>query len=159
MLKKSICLLILVLAVGCAAKSRTASPGDVLKEISADRWEIDIDASMKVDSGAREEIEKIGRDKFIEDYGQLGFSLDAQRRVMTWYETRETVANTMSFAVAQENAEDAAARQNGARQVRLVMDDDQDAVIVLRYADAGKLLVFIKDGKDELIGVFAPLGK
>ena len=159
MLKKTICLLILALAVGCAAKSRSASPEDVLKEIAASRWEIDIDASMRVDSDARDEIEKIGRDKFVEGYGQLGFSLDAQRRVMTWYGTRQTVANTMSFTVAPESAEDSAEPKNGMRQVRLIMDEDTDFVIMLRYDDAGKLLLFMKDGKDELISVFAPLGK
>ena len=159
MLRKIVCVLVLALAVGCAAKSRSSSPEDVLKEIAASHWEIDVDASMRVDSGAGDEIEKIGRDKFIADYGQFGFSIDAQRRVMSWYETRETVANTMSFAVAPESGEDAAERRNGARQVRLIMDEDKDAVITLRYDDAGKLLLFIKDGKDELLGVFAPLGK
>ena len=159
MLKKFACLVILALAVGCAAKSRQASPEDVLNEIAANRWEIDVDASMRVDSDAREEIEKIGRDEFIADYGQIGFSIDAQRRVLTWYGSREAVANTLAFTVAPESAEDAASRQKGVRQARLVMDEDKDSIITLRYDGAGKLLLFIKSEKDELLGVFSPLGK
>lgn len=159
MLKKFACLLILILAVGCAAKSHSSSPEDVLKEISASRWEIDVDASMRVDSAARDAIEKRGRDKFFEDFGQLGFGIDAQKRVMIWYHTREGVDKTTPFTVAPENAEDASERQKGVRQVRLDMYEDKDAVITLRYGDAGKLLFFVNDGEDELLGVFAPLEK
>ena len=159
MLRKIVCVLVLALAVGCAAKSRSSSPEDVLKEISASRWEIDVDASMQVDSAARDEIEKRGRDKFVEDFGQLGFGIDAQKRVITLYHTREVVDKTTPFTVAPENAEDAAERQKGVCQVRLDMYEDKDAVITLRYDDAGKLLFFIQDGEEELLGVFAPLGK
>ena len=65
----------------------------------------------------------------------------------------------MSFAVAPESAEDATERKNGVRQVRLVMNDDKAAVVMLRYDGTGKLLFFMQDGRDELIGVFAPLEK
>ncbi len=150
-------LCILALAVGCAAKPRLASPEDVLKEIAASRWKIDVEASLRVDSAAREEIENIGRDKFIENYGQLGFSINAQKREIAWYGTGEGVSNAAPLSVAPESAADVAERKNGARQVRLIMDGD--APILLRYADAGKLLFFMEDGKDELIGVFAPLEK
>ena len=88
MQKRLVCLLILVLFAGCAAKSRAASPEAVLAEIAAGRWELDVEASMRVDSAAREEIEKIGRDKFVADYGQLGFSIDTQKRVIAWYAVR-----------------------------------------------------------------------
>ncbi len=162
MLKKVVCLLILLLVVGCAAKSRSGSPEAVLAEIAANRWEIDIDASMQVDCAAREEIEKIGRDQFVASYGQLGFSIDTQKWVITWYETRDKVSNIMPFVMAPESAEDAAGaveRKNGVRQVRLITGHDQDAVIVLRHDGAGNLLFFIQDGKDELISVFAVLEK
>ena len=159
MQKRLVCLLILVLFAGCAAKSRAASPEAVLAEIAAGRWELDVEASMRVDSAAREEIEKIGRDKFVADYGQLGFSIDTQKHVIAWYADRKTAANALSFAVAPESAEDATERKNGVRQVRLVMDDDKAAVVMLRYDGTGKLLFFMQDGRDELIGVFAPLEK
>lgn len=159
MLKKIICLFVLVLLASCAAKQDAASPEDVLKEIAASRWEIDVDASLKIDSAAREEIEKIGRDKFVAGYGQLGFGIDTVERVLVWYAVRETAADTMSFAVAPETAEEAAERKSGARQVRLIMNGDENLSFVLRYDGAGKLLFFMNDGKDELIGVFAPLGK
>ena len=159
MLKKFVCLLILVLLAGCAAKQHTVSPEDVLNEIATSRWELDVEASMRLDSAAREEIEKIGRDKFVAGYGQLGFRIDTRKRVIAWCADRETAANTLSFAVAPENAEDAMERKSGARQVRLIMEGDESASVVLRYDDAGKLLFFMRDGKDELIGVFAPLEK
>ena len=155
MLKKLACLLILTLAVGCAAKSHSASPEDVLEEIAASRWVIDVDASLKTDSDAREEIERIGKDRFVAKYGQFGFSLDLRKRELIWFDTDEAVP----FTVIPENDEDAAERLNGARQVRMSLDGGKDAIILLRYADAGKLLLFARDGKDELMGVFAPLEK
>ena len=156
MLKKFACLLILILAVGCAAKSRQASPEGVLKEIAASRWEIDVAASMRVDSSAREEIERIGRDDFVYRYGQVGFSLDMQKHELTWYESREAVDKVLAFTVAPESAEDAAERARGVRQARLILHDNGDIPITLRYDEAGKLQLF---AKGELFCVLAPLGE
>lgn len=160
MLKKFACLLILILllalTVGCAAKSRSASPEDVLEEIASSRWEIDVDASMRVDSDAREEIETMGRDKFAHMYGQVGFSLDMQKHEFIWYESREVVDKALTFTVAPENAEDAAERTRGVRQAQLILHDNSDIPITLRYDEAGKLQLF---AKGELFCVLAPLGK
>ena len=156
MLKKFACLLILALAAGCAAKSRSSSPEDVLKEISASRWEIDVDASMQVASSAREEIETMGRDEFAHMYGQVGFSLDMQKHEFIWYESREVVDKALTFTVSPESVEDAAERARGVRQAQLILHDNSDIPITLRYDEAGKVQLF---AKGELFCVLAPLGK
>ncbi len=155
MLKKFACLLILALAAGCAAKSRSSSPEEVLKEISASRWEIDVDASMQLASSAREEIETVGREDFVYRDGQAGFNLDMQKHEFIWYESREVVDKVLAFTVAPESAEDAAERARGVRQARLILHDS-DIPITLRYDEAGKLQLFVRG---ELLCVLAPLGK
>ncbi len=156
MLRKIVCVLVLALAVGCAAKSRSSSPEDVLKEISASRWEIDVDASMQVASSAREEIETMGRDEFAHMYGQVGFSLDMQKHEFIWYESREVVDKALTFTVSPESVEDAAERARGVRQAQLILHDNSDIPITLRYDEAGKVQLF---AKGELFCVLAPLGK
>ena len=156
MLKKFACVVILALAVGCAAKSRQASPEGVLNEIAASRWEIDVDASMRVDCDAREEIETMGRDAFIRGYGQVGFSLDMQKHEFIWYDSREAVDEALAFTVAPESAEDVAERARGVRQARLILHDNSDIPITLRYDESGKLQLF---ARGKLFCVFSPLGK
>lgn len=153
MLKKFICLLVLTLAVGCAAKSRSSSPEEMLAEIAASRWEIDIAASMKVASLTRNRIESIGWDDFIYSYGQRGFRINMQTQEFTWYQWREGAAETVSFVVAPEIAEDVEMRERGVRQTQLILDDYNDTYVGLRYNADGKLACFVNN---KLLGIFSP---
>ena len=153
MLKKIVCLFILTLAVGCVAKAHFATPEDVLKEIASSRWEIDIDASMKVDSGVREKINKIGRENFIQKYGQFGFGINLQTREFSLYKSRGVLHESWSFILAPETPEDKAAWESGIRQVRLALDGYKHDCL-LRYEDNGKVSTFT-DG--QLLGVFSRL--
>ena len=163
MLKKFICLLILILAAGCVAKSKSASEphtgpsAHVLKEIAASRWELDIDASMQVDSSAREAVEAIGMEEFMDRHGGMGFSLDLSKRNIIWYTNSKAQGVPRSFVATPETAEEAAERASGVKQAHLIMVINAGTeTVVMRYADNGKLLLFLRD---KLHGVFVPQGK
>ena len=159
MLKRFACLfpLTLILALGlmlpagCGVKSRQATSEDLLQKM-AGRWEVDVDASMKVDSGVREEILDNGEEKFVTDYGQFGVGLNMQTREFALYKSRKALLDKWPFVVAPETPEDTAAREKGIRQVRLGFTDDGGAFSYeLRDEPDGKLSVFAEDG---LVGVF-----
>lgn len=157
MLKKIVYLLvlsILALAVGCAAKSRLATPEDVLAEIAASRWEIDVDASMQVDSAARDEMNQIGRENFIQKYGQFGFGINLQTRKYEVYTSREVLAQSESFVVDPETPESKAAWESGIGEVSFRSGENRTEIFTLRYEDNGKVSFF---KNDKLGGVFSRL--
>lgn len=158
MLRKIVCLFILMLGLalvaGCAAKSHFAAPEDVLKEIASSRWEIDIDASMKVDSAARDEINKIGRENFIQEHGQFGFGINLQTRKYEVYTSREVLAQSEPFVVDPETPESKAAWESGIGEVSFRSGENRTEIFTLRYEDNGKVSFF---KNDKLGGVFSRL--
>ena len=146
-------ILTLALMAGCAAKSHLATPEDVLKEIASSRWEVDIDASMQVDSFVRDLVESMGKEEFVQKSGQFGFAINLEPQRFIWHESREVLLERVPFAVAPETPEDKAAWESGIRQVRLALDGYKHDCL-LRYEDNGKISIF---ADDKLVGVFSRL--
>ena len=146
--------LCLALTAGCGAKSRLATPEDLLQEM-AGRWEVDVDASMQVDSGIRDRVNNYGKEKIVRDLGQIGFDINLQARKLDFYMSREALLQSEPFVVAPETPEDTAAREKGIREVRLNFDGKgREFFYVLRYNADGKLHVSSQDGP---VGVFSRL--
>lgn len=157
MLKKFACLFVLFilsLAVGCAAKPRLATPEDVLREIASSRWEIDFDASMKMDSAVRRMVNDEGEEEVAREYGQLRFDINLQTQKFDWYDSPGVLVESPQFVLAPETSEDKAAWEEGIRQVRLKMGEGARITYTLRYED-NDMVSFFKDGK--LGGVFSRL--
>lgn len=119
-----------------------------MREIASSRWEIDIDASMKVDSSVRSEINHDGREDFVQKSGQLGFGINmyTQKNMFVWYKSRKVLLEVWPFVLAPETPESMAAWESGVRQVRLTLPDHPGFIYTLRYEGNDKVSYFRNGG-------------
>ena len=110
--------------------------------------------SMQVDSAARDEMNQIGRENFIQKYGQFGFGINLQTRKYEVYTSREVLAQSESFVVDPETPESKAAWESGIGEVSFRSGENRTEIFTLRYEDNGKVSFF---KNDKLGGVFSRL--
>lgn len=163
MLKRIICLLVLMLVSGCATKQQASSPEQMLADIGGSYWELGIEKSLAHENGYGHMTtlrDAYGRDELERSLAGLGFEIDAVKRSLNLYDSPGELVESLQFTLKPETGANAAAQ--GAREVRLLLENGGSRylgdMVALRYTADGNLLLFTHADMN-LLGVFVPRGK
>ena len=141
-----VCLLVLcalALAAGCAGKKQEEDPAQSMLNGISGNWKIDLAALVKEWPEAAEEMQTLGKEEFAARYGQIGFSLDAQKQLIEFHDPEVAVVSKgpQAFTLVPPDSSRAGGAYESADEVRLKLENREE-VLAFRYAGGGRERVY-----------------
>lgn len=136
-----VCLLVLcalALAAGCAGKKQEEDPAQSMLNGISGNWKIDLAALVKEWPEAAEEMQTLGKEEFAARYGQIGFSLDAQKQLIEFHDPEVAVVSKgpQAFTLVPPDGV-----YESTDEVRLKLEN-RGEVLAFRYAGGGRDQVY-----------------